>query len=88
MPPRILIARIGRLLERRYLTQALQDPKYAGEDLTEDLAIVARRKADSAGHFPEGLGRVKKEKSVNEWVIGGADCSQWTFSVSRSRACV
>ena len=61
----------GRLLERRYLTQALQDPKYAGEELTpEDLGIIARRKAEEAGHFPDGLGRVKKEKAVNEWVIG------------------
>ena len=61
----------GRLLERRYLTQALQDPKYAGENLSpEDLAIIARRKADTAGHFPAGLGRVKKEKEVNEWVVG------------------
>jgi ATP-dependent helicase YprA (DUF1998 family) len=61
----------GRLLERRYLTQALQDPKYAGDELTpEDLAIIVRRKAEAAGHFPATTGRVKKEKAANEWVIG------------------
>ncbi|MEZ0383991.1 DEAD/DEAH box helicase [Mycobacterium sp. pW045] len=61
----------GRLLERRYLTQALQDPKYADDDLTvEDLAIVARKKARAAGHFPEGAGRVAEEKAANEWVVG------------------
>ncbi|WP_125078120.1 DEAD/DEAH box helicase [Mycobacterium sp. P7213] len=61
----------GRLLERRYLTQVLQDPKYADDDLTvEDLAIVVRKKARAAGHFPEGTGRVAEEKAANEWVIG------------------
>lgn len=61
----------GRLLERRYLTQALQDPKYADEDLiVGDLAIVARKKARAAGHFPEAAGRVAEEKAANEWVVG------------------
>lgn len=61
----------GRLLERRYLTQVLQDPKYCDEDLTvEDLAIVARKKARAARHFPDGAGRVAEEKAANEWVIG------------------
>ncbi|OBH19694.1 DEAD/DEAH box helicase [Mycolicibacter sinensis] len=61
----------GRLLERRYLTQALQDPKYADEDLTvEDLAIVARKKARAAGHFREDIGKIAEEKTANEWVVG------------------
>lgn len=61
----------GRLLERRYLTQVLQDPKYNDEDLTiEDLAIVARKKARAAGHFREDAGRIAEEKAANEWVIG------------------
>lgn len=61
----------GRLLERRYLTQALQDPKYADEDMAvADLAIVARKKARAAGHFREDAGRVEEEKAANEWVVG------------------
>lgn len=61
----------GRLLERRYLTMALQDRKYEDEDLTvEDLAIIALKKAKSAHHFPENAGRVAMEKAANEWVMG------------------
>ena len=61
----------GRLLERRYMTQALQDPKYANDELAlEDLAVVAKGKAESAGHFGEDMGRVAKDRAVNEWVIG------------------
>lgn len=61
----------GRLLERRYLTQVLQDKKYGDEDLTvEDVAIVARKKARLAGHFREDMGRIAEEKAANEWVVG------------------
>lgn len=61
----------GRLLERRYLTQALQDPKYSEEELTvEDVAIVARKKATDAGHFSDAMGSIAKAKAANEWVIG------------------
>ncbi|OHU97396.1 DEAD/DEAH box helicase [Mycobacterium talmoniae] len=61
----------GRLLERRYLTQALQDKKYCDEDLTvDDLAILARKKATAAGHFPRDMGRIAEEKAANEWVVG------------------
>jgi len=61
----------GRLIERRYLTTALQDRKYEDEDLTvEDLAIIARKKAIAAHHFPENAGRVATEKAANEWVMG------------------
>jgi ATP-dependent helicase YprA (DUF1998 family) len=61
----------SRLLERRYVTQALQDPKYCDEEITvEDLATVTRRLADRAGHFPETAGRIGREKAANEWVMG------------------
>ena len=61
----------GRMIERRYLTTALQDRKYEDEDLTvEDLAIIARKKAVAAHHFPENSGRVATEKAANEWVMG------------------
>jgi len=61
----------SRLLERRYITQALQDPKYCDDELTvEDLATVTRRLADRAGHFPDTLGRIGREKAANEWVMG------------------
>lgn len=61
----------GRLLERRYLTMALQDRKYEDEDLTvEDLSIIALKKARAAHHFAETAGRVATEKATNEWVMG------------------
>lgn len=61
----------GRFLERRYIVQALQDPKYSDEPLTiEDIAIVTRKKASGAGHFPDGMGTIAKNKAVNEWAIG------------------
>ncbi|KUI09916.1 DEAD/DEAH box helicase [Mycolicibacterium acapulense] len=61
----------GRFLERRYIVQALQDPKYSDEPLTvEDIAIVTRKKASNAGHFPDGMGSIAKNKAVNEWAIG------------------
>ena len=60
----------SRLLERRYITQALQDPKYSDEPMTvDDLATLTRRIAARAGHFPESMGRVVREKRVNEWVM-------------------
>ena len=61
----------GRLLERRYLTQALQDPpKYADEHHSlEDLAIIAKKKAEQAGHFDEYAGSAAKNRAANEWVM-------------------
>ncbi|TSE01836.1 DEAD/DEAH box helicase [Skermania sp. ID1734] len=59
-----------RVLERRYLMMALQDRKYTDEELTvEDLALVARRKAKDAQHFPVDAGIVAMEKESNEWVM-------------------
>jgi len=62
----------GRLLERRYITQALQDPpKYADDEHSlEDLAIIAKKKAEQAGHFDEHAGSAAKNRAVNEWVMG------------------
>lgn len=62
----------GRLLERRYLTQAIQDPpKYADDEYSlEDLAIIAKKKAELAGHFDEHAGSATKNRAVNEWVMG------------------
>ncbi|MCK0093734.1 DEAD/DEAH box helicase [Rhodococcus sp. F64268] len=61
----------GRLLERRYLTMAMQDRKYEAKDLTvEDLALLAQKKANAAHHFQPNAGSVAMEKEVNEWVMG------------------
>lgn len=61
----------GRMLERRYLAMALQDRKYADEDLTlEDLSGIALKKARAAHHFEETAGRITMEKAANEWVMG------------------
>ncbi|PND55343.1 DEAD/DEAH box helicase [Mycobacterium sp. ENV421] len=61
----------ARMLERRYITEALRDPAIAGEDATAgDLAILAQEKADSAGHFPRGTGKVETAQAVNQWISG------------------
>lgn len=60
-----------RMLERRYITQALRDPAAAGGDLTvNDLAALTREKADAAGHFPRSMGRIEISQEVNQWVSG------------------
>ncbi|MFI2837917.1 DEAD/DEAH box helicase [Mycolicibacterium sp. PDY-3] len=60
-----------RMLERRYLTQALRDPAADGGNLTvNDLAELTREKADAAGHFPRSMGRIEISKVVNQWVSG------------------
>jgi ATP-dependent helicase YprA (DUF1998 family) len=60
-----------RLLERRYITQALRDPAAAGDELTVgDLAILTREKAQAAGHFPNSLGSIEIRQAVNQWVMG------------------
>lgn len=61
----------ARMLERRYITQALRDPAIAGEDVNaRDLAILARQKADAAGHFPSGMGKIEITQEVNQWISG------------------
>jgi ATP-dependent helicase YprA (DUF1998 family) len=60
-----------RLLERRYITQALDDPAAAiGELTVGDLAILTREKAQAAGHFPAALGSIEITQAVNQWVMG------------------
>jgi ATP-dependent helicase YprA (DUF1998 family) len=60
-----------RMLERRYITQALSDPAAAGGELTVgDLAILTREKAQAAGHFANNLGKVEITEAVNQWVSG------------------
>lgn len=61
----------SRMLERRYLAQALQDPVAGGDELTlGDLATLTREKAQEAGHFPVTLGGIEITKAVNQWVMG------------------
>ncbi|MGV0905964.1 DEAD/DEAH box helicase [Mycobacterium novum] len=61
----------SRMLERRYLAQALQDPAADDGDLTlGDLATLTREKAQAAGHFPSTLGGIEVTKAVNQWVMG------------------
>lgn len=60
-----------RMLERRYITQALRDPAAAGGQLTVgDLAILTREKAQSAGHFARNLGNIEIAQAVNQWISG------------------
>ena len=60
-----------RMLERRYITQALRDPAAADGALTvNDLAVLTREKADAAGHFPRAMGRIEISREVNQWVSG------------------
>lgn len=60
-----------RMLERRYIVQALSDTASAGSDLTVgDLAILTREKAQAAGHFPRSAGNIEIAQAVNQWVSG------------------
>lgn len=60
----------GRMIERRYLTMVLTDPKYRGEQLSaEDLADYAAKKATNAYHFEETATRSTIRRTVNPWVV-------------------
>lgn len=60
----------SRMLERRYITQALQDPDAGGGDLTlGGLATLTREKAEAAKHFPPSLGGIEITKAVNQWLM-------------------
>jgi ATP-dependent helicase YprA (DUF1998 family) len=60
-----------RILERRYITQALRDPAGSGMVLTVgDLAILTREKAQKAGHFPRSAGQIEIVQAVNQWISG------------------
>lgn len=59
----------ARLLERRYMAEALRDA--GGESLnTGDLALLTREKARAAGHFPRTMGAIEEKQEVNQWVMG------------------
>nr|WP_232542050.1 DEAD/DEAH box helicase [Nocardia bovistercoris] len=65
-----LASTYGRLLHRRYLTEALSDPKNADEPLSvEDLAAAARAVARGGGHFDERATRSTMLREVNPWVM-------------------
>ncbi|APA97244.1 hypothetical protein NS506_03191 [Nocardia seriolae] len=60
----------GRMLERRYLTQALLDPGNRGELLSvADLAATVRAIATAAGHFAERATRGEILREVNPWIM-------------------
>ena len=60
-----------RMLERRYITEALRDPAAIGGDITvRDLAILTREKADRARHFASDMGSIEITQSVNQWISG------------------
>lgn len=59
----------SRLLERRYMAEALRDS--GGDSLTTgDLAILTREKAQAAGHFPRTMGAIEVKQEVHQWVMG------------------
>src|SRR5690606_6079822 len=65
-----LASTYGSVLTRRYLTEALCDPRNAGEPLSvEDLAAEVRRVAERAGHFDQEATRSSKLREVNPWVM-------------------
>ncbi|MFT4086124.1 MAG: DEAD/DEAH box helicase [Gordonia sp. (in: high G+C Gram-positive bacteria)] len=61
----------GRLLQRRYVTQALDAFSRRGEEAVgaEDLAAGAMKQAQNAEYFPELATRVSKLREVNRWVM-------------------
>lgn len=60
-----------RMLERRYITEALRDPAASGSDITvRDLAILTREKADAARHFSSDMGSIEITQAVNQWISG------------------
>lgn len=60
----------GRMLERRYISQALLDPRNAGEELSvEDLAADVRDVAVKARHFDERSTRRTMLREVNPWIM-------------------
>ncbi|MFC8528706.1 DEAD/DEAH box helicase [Nocardia sp. NPDC057227] len=60
----------GSVLTRRYITEALHDPRNAGELLSvEDVADKVRAVADRAQHFDEDATRSSKLRTVHPWVM-------------------
>ncbi|MFL0176824.1 DEAD/DEAH box helicase [Mycobacterium sp. SMC-13] len=59
-----------RMLERRYITQALRDPDADGDITVRDLAVLTREKADAAVHFPRSMGKIEITQEVHQWISG------------------
>lgn len=60
-----------RMLERRYITEALRDPAASGSEITVgDLAILTREKAEAARHFSADMGVIEVTKAVHQWISG------------------
>ncbi|NLU64271.1 DEAD/DEAH box helicase [Rhodococcus sp. HNM0563] len=60
----------SRLLERRYINLALQEPKAEGKDISlRDVARFATKNAESAGHFDTDMTELEIEEFVNTWVM-------------------
>jgi ATP-dependent helicase YprA (DUF1998 family) len=60
----------SRLLERRYMTQALLDTSIDEAMTIGDLAILTRERAEAAGHFPRGMGAIETKQEINQWMMG------------------
>jgi hypothetical protein len=60
----------SRLLERRYMAQALSDVGRGEELTTGDLAILTRERAQAAGTFPRSMGAIETRQEINQWVMG------------------
>ena len=58
-----------RLLQRRYLTQALENQAPDDEWSAEDLAEGARKYADKADYFGEFATSTAKRRDVNKWAM-------------------
>ncbi|BBZ20877.1 DEAD/DEAH box helicase [Mycolicibacterium gadium] len=60
----------ARLLERRYMAQALRDAGRGEPITTGDLAILTRERAQAAGTFPRTMGAIETKQEINQWVMG------------------
>ena len=60
----------SRLLERRYLTEALGQAGVGERLTTGDLAILTRERALAAGHFPRSMGTIEVKQEIHQWVMG------------------
>lgn len=60
----------SRLLERRYMAQALRDAGPGEPITTGDLAILTRERAQAAGTFPRSMGAIETKQEINQWVMG------------------
>jgi len=60
----------GRLLERRHLAAALENPDYDGVDLSvADLARIAEGEASRSGHFEGHVSALERRTETSAWVM-------------------